>query len=143
LANAKHLYSEVPARIHTPELSKKVRKGLLSYLKQPSCTSEEIVLRNVLEKHKPLSLNKEIMKLRRIKSPAERVAMRKAADVSGISHAKVNPVTCGKRILTRFTQTMRFGSQAKTEAQLSAHFEYICALEGAQRPAYVPVVAAG
>ena len=38
---------------------------------------------------------------------------------------------------------MRFASSAETEAQLAAHFEYLCALQGAQRPAYVPVVAAG
>ncbi|CUA69292.1 X-Pro aminopeptidase [Rhizoctonia solani] len=55
------------------------------------------------------------------------MVMRKAADVSGTSHAK----------------TMRFASLAATEAQLAAHFEYLCALEGAQRPAYVPVVASG
>ena len=29
------------------------------------------------------------------------------------------------------------------EASLAAHFEYICSLEGAQRMAYVPVVASG
>lgn len=38
---------------------------------------------------------------------------------------------------------MRFAEPGRTEAQLAAHFEYICALDGSQRPAYVPVVASG
>jgi intermediate cleaving peptidase 55 len=38
---------------------------------------------------------------------------------------------------------MRFARPGLSESALAAHFEYICALEGAQRPAYVPVVASG
>jgi len=38
---------------------------------------------------------------------------------------------------------MRFARPGMSEGVLAAHFEYICALGGAQRPAYVPVVASG
>jgi intermediate cleaving peptidase 55 len=38
---------------------------------------------------------------------------------------------------------MRFAKPGMSEAALAAHFEYICALGGSQRPAYVPVVASG
>ena len=38
---------------------------------------------------------------------------------------------------------MRFAKAGGTEAALAAHFEYQCALGGAERPAYVPVVASG
>ena len=38
---------------------------------------------------------------------------------------------------------MRFARPGLSEGALAAHFEYICALQGAQRPAYVPVVASG
>ena len=38
---------------------------------------------------------------------------------------------------------MRFAQPGLSEADLQAHFEYICARGGAQRPAYVPVVASG
>lgn len=38
---------------------------------------------------------------------------------------------------------MRFTEPGMSEHELAAHFEYICALHGAQRPAYVPVVASG
>ena len=38
---------------------------------------------------------------------------------------------------------MGFASSSRTEADLVAHFEYISALEGSERPAYVPVVASG
>lgn len=38
---------------------------------------------------------------------------------------------------------MRFTSPGISESALAAHFEYICALQGSQRLAYVPVVASG
>jgi intermediate cleaving peptidase 55 len=38
---------------------------------------------------------------------------------------------------------MRFAEPGLSEAALAAHFEYLCALKGAERPAYVPVVASG
>jgi len=38
---------------------------------------------------------------------------------------------------------MRFAQPGMSEHVLAAHFEYLCALGGAQRPAYVPVVASG
>ena len=38
---------------------------------------------------------------------------------------------------------MRFTRPKLSEAALAAHFEYICSLSGAQRLAYVPVVASG
>ncbi|KAG6889042.1 hypothetical protein C0995_004325 [Termitomyces sp. Mi166 len=69
----------------------------------------------------------EIARLRGIKSPAEQRVMRAAADISGHAHAK----------------TMRFARPGISEAALAAHFEYLCAMSGAQRPAYVPVVASG
>jgi len=41
------------------------------------------------------------------------------------------------------TRTMRFTRPGLPESALAAHFEYTCALMGAQRLAYVPVVASG
>ena len=38
---------------------------------------------------------------------------------------------------------MRFAKPGMSEGVLAAHFEYLCALGGAQRPAYVPVVGSG
>jgi len=38
---------------------------------------------------------------------------------------------------------MRFTQPGMSEGAVAAHFEYICKLQGAQRPAYVPVVASG
>jgi len=53
--------------------------------------------------------------------------MRTAAEISSLAH----------------TKTMRYAEPGYSEAQLQAHFEYLCARVGAQRPAYVPVVASG
>lgn len=53
--------------------------------------------------------------------------MARAADISGRAHREV----------------MKFAQPGRTEAALAAHFEYLCALEGSERPAYVPVVASG
>lgn len=38
---------------------------------------------------------------------------------------------------------MRFTQPGMSEGSLAAHFEYLCALKGSERPAYVPVVASG
>lgn len=40
-------------------------------------------------------------------------------------------------------QVMRFTEPGLSEGHLAAHFEYQCALQGSERPAYVPVVASG
>lgn len=76
-------------------------------------------------KARPLAV--EVQKLRIIKSRAELAQMKRAADMSSAAH----------------TSVMRFAGEARTEAQLAAHFEYECAMAGAERPAYVPVVASG
>ncbi|KAH9853384.1 peptidase M24, structural domain-containing protein [Lenzites betulinus] len=76
-------------------------------------------------KRRPLS--PEIGRLRSIKSKAEQAVMRQAADISARAHNK----------------TMRFTDPGVSEHAVAAHFEYLCAREGSQRPAYVPVVASG
>ncbi|OSX60604.1 hypothetical protein POSPLADRAFT_1147567 [Postia placenta MAD-698-R-SB12] len=76
-------------------------------------------------KRRPLA--PEVGRLRSIKSDTEQRVMRHAADISGRAHAK----------------TMRFTRPGISEHVLAAHFEYLCAREGSQRPAYVPVVASG
>ena len=45
--------------------------------------------------------------------------------------------------MIRIDQTMRFTQPGVSEHALASHFEYLCAINGAQRPAYVPVVASG
>uniref|UniRef100_D8PL84 Aminopeptidase P N-terminal domain-containing protein n=1 Tax=Schizophyllum commune (strain H4-8 / FGSC 9210) TaxID=578458 RepID=D8PL84_SCHCM len=75
----------------------------------------------------PLPLSPEVARLRAIKSDAEVRVMRAAADISARAHAK----------------TMRFAKPGMNESQIAAHFAYLCAMSGAQRQAYVPVVASG
>lgn len=38
---------------------------------------------------------------------------------------------------------MRFTTPEMSEHNVASHFEYLCAMQGSQRPAYVPVVASG
>lgn len=40
-------------------------------------------------------------------------------------------------------QTMRFTEPGVSEAAVAAYFEYLCAIKGSERPAYVPVIASG
>jgi hypothetical protein len=54
----------------------------------------------------------------------------------------VSSLTHMAMVLKEF-QTMRFTEPGMSEADLQAHFEYMCSRWGAQRPAYVPVVASG
>lgn len=90
------------------------------------------------------SLSPEVAKLRAIKSKSEQELMRTAADISGNAHAKVCSCLPLFQVLTNDTfQAMCFAQPDMSEHSIAAHFEYICAVNGAQRPAYVPVVASG
>lgn len=122
------IYIDMP-----PGMSRRGRpishKTLLKYL-SPSSSSARQDLDTLIESISPKrlrSLTPEVAKLRAVKSKSEQTLMRKAADISGLAHAK----------------TMRFAAPGMSEHELAAHFEYTCALRGSQRPAYVPVVASG
>jgi intermediate cleaving peptidase 55 len=83
------------------------------------------VIATSMSKQKPLA--PLVGALRSVKSECEVEVMKASAEISARAHAK----------------TMRFAQPGLSEADLQAHFEYICARGGAQRPAYVPVVASG
>ncbi|ORX34207.1 putative X-Pro aminopeptidase [Kockovaella imperatae] len=72
-------------------------------------------------------LEKEVHRLRMIKSLAERALMKRAADLSSAA----------------FVEVMKAAKPGISEATLAAIFEFECALGGSERPAYVPVVASG
>ncbi|KIY50511.1 hypothetical protein FISHEDRAFT_64719 [Fistulina hepatica ATCC 64428] len=82
---------------------------------------------DVIPVSKVRQLAPQIMPLRAIKSLSEQAVMRRAGQISGRAHAKV----------------MRFTEEGLSEADIEAHFEYICRRAGAQRLAYVPVVGSG
>ncbi|KDQ14198.1 hypothetical protein BOTBODRAFT_132675 [Botryobasidium botryosum FD-172 SS1] len=98
-------------------------RSFLNYLR-PS--SDENPITSILS-NKIRPLKEDLQMVRTIKSEHEIKIMKKAGAISGTAHAK----------------TMRFTQPGQSESSLAAHFEYLCALEGAQRPAYVPVVASG
>ncbi|KDQ28810.1 hypothetical protein PLEOSDRAFT_1102850 [Pleurotus ostreatus PC15] len=128
-----HQYSNVYVDLPPSVLRKRggpkyASKGLLRFLASPMSgrTDHEAVI-DALASSRRKPLASEVGKLRNIKSPAEQQIMRAAADISGRAHAK----------------TMRFTRPGLSESALAAHFEYLCSLSGAQRLAYVPVVASG
>ena len=93
-------------------------------------------------------LEREVQRMRLVKSAKEMALMKNAADLSASAHAKVcSPTTLIQQGRSRGRradrQVMRFAKAGGTENALAAHFEYQCTLEGAERPAYVPVVASG
>jgi intermediate cleaving peptidase 55 len=100
-------------------------KRLLDFLS--SDRKEHNSFLNTVGSSRVRSLAAEISTLRSIKSPAEQRIMKDTADISGRAHAK----------------TMRFTQPGLSESSIAAHFEYMCALSGSERPAYVPVVASG
>ncbi|KAG6915465.1 hypothetical protein DXG01_011332 [Tephrocybe rancida] len=120
------IYVDVPST-HTRRGPRATSKSVLKYL-APSVEARsdyDVIVDSLSKKRRPLA--PEVAKLRAIKSAAEQRVMRAAADISGQAHSK----------------TMRFARPGISEAALAAHFEYLCAMDGAQRPAYVPVVASG
>ncbi|KAF8516631.1 peptidase M24 [Gautieria morchelliformis] len=82
-----------------------------------------------LSSNRVKDLGREMARWRALKSVHEQAVLRKAADLSAYAH----------------TKTMRFANLRSNlpEASLAAHFEYLCVLGGAERMAYVPVVASG
>ncbi|KDQ65103.1 hypothetical protein JAAARDRAFT_202334 [Jaapia argillacea MUCL 33604] len=112
----------------------KSSKNLLAYLSSPLEKSKgefdtvlEVITGSGGARDRTRDLGPEVGKLRNVKSIWEVGVMKRAAEISGRAHAK----------------TMRFAAPNMPESSLAAHFEYMCALEGSQRPAYVPVVASG
>ncbi|KAF8966401.1 peptidase M24 [Flammula alnicola] len=122
LPHSSHVYVDLP----TSKPTRKKPKSFLTYLTNPSALENDELIDSISNSiRRPLA--PQLGKLRAIKSKAEQAVMREAADISGRAHAK----------------TMRFTQPGQTEAAVAAHFEYLCSLGGAQRLAYVPVVASG
>ncbi|KAK7051352.1 aminopeptidase [Paramarasmius palmivorus] len=120
-----HVYVDVPPK-RTRRGPKTTSKTLLNYLTGSPSTSTTDPIADVL-RQTPRPLAPQIARLRAFKSENEQRVMREAADISGRAHAK----------------TMRFTRPGISESALAAHFQYLCLLSGAQRLAYVPVVASG
>ncbi|KAK7471233.1 aminopeptidase [Stygiomarasmius scandens] len=136
LFNYSNIYVDMPPSRTRRGYKSASAKNLLKYLslglgsdeggaKEAFSETESII--EGINKARRKALAPEISRLRAIKSEREQGVMRAAADISGRAHAK----------------TMRFTRPGISESALAAHFEYICSLDGAQRLAYVPVVASG
>ena len=120
-------------------------KTLLKFLNAASNKSDAEAVMESVSSFKRRPLAPEIARLRAIKSEAEVEVMRQAAVISGRAHARVCHLHSAFRcmFLTKSLKTMRFTEPGMSETHLAAHFEYLCAREGSQRLAYVPVVASG
>ncbi|KAH6915471.1 peptidase M24 [Coprinopsis sp. MPI-PUGE-AT-0042] len=123
LSQRSHVYVDIP---NSTTSRRSTTANLLKYL-TASVKGTLDSIADAIPSSKRVSLGPEVAKLRHVKSEAEQAIMHQAATISGRAHAK----------------TMKFTEPGKTESALAAHFEYICALNGAQRPAYVPVVGSG
>jgi intermediate cleaving peptidase 55 len=154
-ARAEHVYIDVPER-HRRQQQQQRRGGgsagaaLLGYLSRRHNPEGPPYLDAVpAAKRKPLA--PLVGALRSVKSPCEVDVMKASAEISARAHAKVSGQFCVGAGCKYFfladgragEKTMRFAQPGLSEADLHAHFEYICARGGAQRPAYVPVVASG
>ncbi|KAI9069540.1 hypothetical protein FKP32DRAFT_1671270 [Trametes sanguinea] len=126
-ADASWVYLDIPT--YTRRARTMTTKSLIKYLSPSGGLSrgdyDTLIESLSSSKRKPLS--PEVGRLRAVKSKAEQKVMRQAADISARAHNK----------------TMRFTDPGVSEHAVAAHFEYLCAREGSQRPAYVPVVASG
>ncbi|KAJ3479046.1 hypothetical protein NLI96_g9335 [Meripilus lineatus] len=126
-ASFSNVYMDAPPNSRRGRgLSHKAIMKYLSFSNSSSRSEFENFVDSVIPS-KRQSLAPEVAKLRSIKSDPEKTIMRKAADISGRAHAK----------------TMRFTNPDMSEHNIASHFEYLCAMQGSQRPAYVPVVASG
>ncbi|KAJ7067901.1 peptidase M24 [Mycena amicta] len=127
LSSYSNVFVDTPAGDYRKR-SKPGYKSILQYLSSSAASwneSDSVVDALASSRRKPLS--PKIARLRAVKSDAELNMMRAAATISCRAH----------------TATMEFTRPGVSESALAAHFEYVCALAGSQRPAYVPVVASG
>ncbi|EMD41148.1 hypothetical protein CERSUDRAFT_121692 [Gelatoporia subvermispora B] len=124
-SGADYVYTDIPGAKR--KSARAEGEGLLDVLKGKMRSKAQEGLLKMLDSSKTRSLAPEVARLRVIKSVHEQKVMRDAADISAEAH----------------TRTMRFAQPDMSEHVIAAHFEYLCARAGAQRPAYVPVVASG
>lgn len=120
-----NVYADLPPT-STKSSHRKRPRSMLNFLSGSSPTECDGIMDSISSSaRRPLT--PQLAKWRAIKSEAEQKVMGHAANISAHAH----------------TKTMRFTQPGFSEAAVAAHFEYLCALGGAQRPAYVPVVASG
>ncbi|CAL1703436.1 unnamed protein product [Somion occarium] len=124
-----NVYLDIPQTSVTAKRNRIFQKTILKYLSAEGFNNkvdyESLI--DSISSSKRKSLFPEVSKLRAVKSKVEQKVMRAAADISGRAHAKV----------------MRFTEPGQSEHAIASHFEYLCTVNGAQRLAYVPVVASG
>ncbi|KAK7689012.1 hypothetical protein QCA50_007703 [Cerrena zonata] len=124
-----NIYLDIPQTPINAKRSRLFQKSILKYLSPDGFSSktdyESLVDSISSSKRKPLG--PEVAKLRVFKSDVEQKLMRAAGDISGRAHGK----------------TMRFTEPGMSEHLIASHFQYLCQRDGAQRLAYVPVVASG
>lgn len=138
LPNANHIYVEPAATPTVPRQSSRMARtpSLLNFLAPPSPSPYDVfprksdfdsIVKLLGDPKRCHSLAKELDRRRLIKSESELRLMRRAGRIG--SQAMMD--------------TMRFARPGRSEWQLQSTFESSCSLQGAQRPAYVPVVASG
>ena len=138
LPSFNHIYVDPSPVPSIPRQSNLTRRtpSLLNFLAPPSPTvfdnfpkkaDFDAIIKLLGDTSKCHSLSKEVHKLRLIKSENELKLMRRAGRIG--SHGMM--------------EVMQATQANRTEWQLQTIFESSCALQGAQRPAYVPVVASG
>jgi intermediate cleaving peptidase 55 len=93
--NASCVYVDIPphGNYPSPPSPRKKQTPIIAYLARAMPRSDYSTAVEVLDRATTRSLSDELVKLRKIKSPAERGLMRRAADVSGTAHAKVSNQT--------------------------------------------------
>jgi len=139
-------FDSIYVDILNPSSRRSSPRSILKYLSPSTEPRSECDTIGALNSPRRKALAPVVAKLRSIKSPAEQAVMRAAAGISGTAFAKVDlPFTPPHPNLTSNPppQTMRFTQPTMSEHVIASHFEYLCAVAGSQRPAYVPVVASG
>ncbi|GAA5975246.1 hypothetical protein JCM11641_004408 [Rhodosporidiobolus odoratus] len=137
------LPSHTPTSVARGSSRRSPSRSFLSYLtSSPTSKSEADEVLDMLSKRDVRSTEKEVERLRLIKSDAEVAVMKRAADISCAAHSKREEFALLSLTPTR-SQVMRLAKPGITESALVSHFEHHCSLAGSPRPAYVPVCASG
>ncbi|WFC99694.1 intermediate cleaving peptidase 55 [Malassezia yamatoensis] len=137
LADAEHLYLDLPAQVTNPRQTQRPQRfSLHDFLAPPSPTGLDMfsrktdfdnLVRMLSDRRNTHSLQREMNVLRSRKSKNELAVMRQAGAISGAA----------------MTEVMRALHPGMLESEAQAIFEFECARRGSARQAYVPVFASG
>lgn len=138
LPRSNHIYVEPSPTPTVPRMSSRASKmpSILNFMSPPSPTPYDMLPKKA-DFEAVVKLLGDPVKSQRLSPTLDKLRLRKSANELRLMRR------AGRIGSEAMIQTMEFVRPGMVESALQSRFEASCSLAGAQRPAYVPVVASG